>query len=233
MNAPTNSRQRPSTSSDLWDLKWVREPQQNRGALTRTKLMDATEQLLTIDGLGGVTVAKVTRLAGSSNGSFYHYFQDKSALLYAVVERRAVEITETVAKGLDPALWADVPLLDILEGYVRFSLKSGRRSPGLLEAQRVLAQQDPNVAARLNQTHKDTHQALMAILRPKLHQIRHPKPRVALQIMLETLRALMSRRLRDQSQSHPALLPRQNEEAFVQELRRMTAAYLQVEEGAA
>lgn len=229
MNAPLSSRQRPLTSSELWDLKWVRDPQQDRSARTRCKIMDATEQLLTSEGLGGVTIAKVTKQAGSSNGSFYHYFQDKNALLYAVVERRAVEITVTVAQGLDPEIWADVPLIDILEGYVRFSLKSGKRSPGLLEAQRVLAQEDPNVAMRLSKTQRETRQALMVILEPKLDQIGHPDPQVALRLMLETLRALINRRLRGQSQSNSALLPKQSEEAFVGELRAMAAAYLQIQ----
>ncbi len=229
MNAPLKSRHRPSTSSELWDLKWVREPQQDRSARTRSKLMDATEQLLTSEGIGGVTIAKVTKLASSSNGSFYHYFQDKSALLYAVVERRAIEITVTVAQGLDPEAWEDVPLIDVLEGYVRFSLKSGKRSPGLLEAQRVLAQEDTNIAARLQKTNKETRQALLRILEPKLDQIGHPEPEVALRLMVETLRAMINRRLRGHSQSNSALLPKQSEEAFIGELRRMTAAYLQIE----
>ena len=223
------TRQRPAVSNSVWDLKWVREPQQDRSTRTRTKLMDATEQLLTEYGLAGVTIAKVTKQAGSSNGSFYHYFEDKSALLYAVVERRASEITETVRQGLDPVQWETVPLLDILEGFVRFSLKSGKRSPGLLEVQRLLAQEDANVARRLHQTHRETRAALLAIVEPKLYEVKHPEPKMALHLMLETLRALINRRLRGQSQSNPALLPRQNEEVFVQELRTMTAAYLQIE----
>ncbi len=229
MSRRVQTKNHPATTSELWDLKWVREPQQDRSAVTRNKLMDAAEQLLTAESAGGVTIAKVTRLAGSSNGSFYHYFQDKNALLYAMVERRAIEVTETVAQGLDPEKWRDVPLIDILEGYIRFSIKSGKRSPGLLVAQRALAREDPNVAQRLHKTHKKTHQVLMVILKPKLDQIGHPQPKLALQFMLETLRVMINRRLGGPGQDTAAFLPKQSEETFIRELREMSAAYLQIQ----
>ena len=219
---------RPSYRSDLWDLKWVREPQQDRSARTRANLLDAAEQLLAAEGMRGVTIAKVTKLAGSSNGSFYHYFQDKSALLYAVVERRAIEVSVTVTQGLDPEVWAEVPILDILEGYVRFSLKSGKRNAGVQEAQQVLAQQDPNVAARWARTNRETRAAIMAILEPKLAQIGHAEPGAALEMMLEVLRSMVNRRLRSQLRNTDVQLPKQSEEVFVQEMRAMSAGYLQI-----
>ena len=221
-------KQRPAHGSDLWDLTWVREPQQDRSARTRANLLDAAEKLLASEGMSGVTVARVTRLAGSSNGSFYHYFQDKRALLYAVVERRAIEVSVTVTQGLDPQVWADVPILDILEGYVRFSLKSGKRNAGVQEAQQVLAQQDPNVAARWARTNRETRAAIMAILEPKLEQVGHPEPRAALEMMFEVLRSMVNRRLRSQSRGAEVPLPKQSEEVFVRELRAMSAGYLQI-----
>ena len=222
------SRQRPATSNELWDLKWVREPQQDRSARTRNKLLDATEELLAREGLPGVTIAKVTRLAHSSNGSFYHYFEDKKALLYAVVERRAIEVSVTVTQGLDPEVWSDVQVLDILEGYVRFSLKSGKRSPGLLEAQQLLAREDANIAQRWDRTNRETRRAIMAILEPKLDQIGHANPREALHLMFETLRAMINRRLQMGSPGQSTLMPKQTEEVFVGEMRAMAAGYLQI-----
>jgi AcrR family transcriptional regulator len=209
-------------------LKWVREPQQDRSARTRANLLDAAEKLLAAEGMSSVTVAKVVKLAGSSNGSFYHYFQDKRALLYAVVERRAIEVSVTVTQGLDPEIWADIPILDILEGYVRFSLKSGKRNVGVQEAQQVLAQQDPNVAARWARTNRETRAAIMAILEPKLEQVGHPEPKDALVIMLEALRSMVNRRLRGQVRGSDVALPKQTEEVFVREMRAMAAGYLQI-----
>ncbi len=219
---------RISHRSDLWDLKWVREPQQDRSARTRTNLLDAAEQLLASEGISGVTIAKVTKLAGSSNGSFYHYFQDKKALLYAVVERRAIEVSVTVTQGLDPELWAEVPILDILEGYVRFSLKSGKRNAGVHEAQQVLSREDPNVAARWARTNRETRTAIMAIMEPKLQQIGHHEPKNALLLILEILRSTINRRLRGYPQGSDGSLLKQSEEVFVQEMRALAAGYLQI-----
>ncbi len=230
MNTTVKSRLRPAAGRDLWDLKWVREPQQDRSARTRAKLLDATEELLAKEGIAGVTIVKVTKLAQSSNGSFYHYFQDKQALLYAVVERRAIEVSVTVTQGLDPELWADVPVIDILEGYVRFALKGGKRTSGLLEAQQVLAREDANIAERWDKTNKETRRAIMAILEPKLDQVGHPKPKEALHLMFETLRAMVNRRLQIDNPTHPTLLPKQSEDAFVREMRAMTAGYLQIQD---
>ena len=228
MNGSGKRRDRPATSSALWDLKWVREPQQDRSARTRNKLLDAAEALLAEEGISGVTISKVTRLADSSNGSFYHYFQDKQALLYAVVERRAIEVSRTVTRGLDPAVWAHVPVLDILEGYVRFSLKTGKRGAGLLQAQQMLAREDPNVAQRLDQTNQETRRAIMAILEPKIDAIEHPNAVEALHLMLETLRAMINRRLQAAVSSSPPLMPAQSEEVFIAEMRAMAAGYLQI-----
>ncbi len=221
-------RARPSHGNDLWDLKWVREPQQDRSARTRSRLLDAAESLLASEGMNGVTIAKVTKLAGSSNGSFYHYFQDKKALLYAVVERRAIEVSVTVRQGLDPEVWADVSVLDILEGYVRFALKSGKRNAGVQEAQQVLAQQDPNIAARWARTNRETRSALMTILEPKLSQVGHPEPKDAVVLMHEVLRNMVNRRLRSLVQGSDMTMPKQSEEVFVREMRAMTAGYLQI-----
>ncbi len=228
MNIVTKNRKRPTTSSELWDLKWVREPQQDRSARTRNKLLDAAEEILSKEGIGGVTIAKVTKLAESSNGSFYHYFEDKKALLYALVERRALEVSVTVTQGLDQETWAKVPVLDILEGYIRFSLKSGKRSAGLLEAQQLLARDDANIARRWEKTNQETRRAIMAILEPKVEQVGHPRPLEALHLMLETLRAMINRRQQIGVSSQPNLMPKQSEETFVREMRAMAAGYLQI-----
>lgn len=218
------------TKNDLWDLKWMREPQQDRSARTRADLMDAAEQLLASEGINGVTVAKVAKQAKSSVGSFYHYFQDKNTLIYAVIERNAIEITETVRNGLDPDVWADVPLIDILEGFVRFSLKSGKRNLGIQQAQRKLALEDPNIAARLEKTRRETHVAIKIILKPKLSQIKHPNPTVALELALEVLRTMINHRLGSYVSGASAALPKMSDEAFFREMRTLAASYLQIKD---
>jgi len=213
--------------SAIWDLKWTREPQQDRSTRTRGKLLDAAEKLLATEGIRGVTIASVTKLANSSNGSFYHYFQDKQALLYAVVERNAIDISVTVTHGLDPETWEDVPIIDILEGFIRFSLKAGKRNIGVLEAQQQLAKEDANIAARMDKTRRETQAAIMRIMEPKLDQIGHPDGRDALEFIYDVLRIVINQRLRRIASNERSGRPRQTEEMFIRELRQMAAAYLQ------
>ncbi len=224
---PASRQQASAAKNAIWDLKWVREPQQDRSARTRGKLLDAAEKLLASDGIRGVTIASVTKLANSSNGSFYHYFQDKQALLYAVVERNAIDISVTVTRGLDPETWEDVPLIDILEGFVRFSLKAGKRNIGIVEAQQQLAREDENIAARIAKTRRETQAAIMTIMEPKLSQIGHPDPAEALGFIYDVLRTMTNQRLRRIAEQGVSR-QKQSEDAFVYELREMAAAYLQI-----
>lgn len=60
-------------------------------------MLDATLDLLAEGGLQAVTVAAVSRAAGTSNGSLYHRFRDRTGLLLAVQERALGAIEESTA----------------------------------------------------------------------------------------------------------------------------------------
>ncbi|MBT4162063.1 MAG: TetR/AcrR family transcriptional regulator [Gammaproteobacteria bacterium] len=229
MNQASSKPTRPqaSTKREIWDLKWIREPQQTRSAKTRAKLLDAAEELIEKEGMQGITVAKVTKLASSSVGSFYHYFQDKEALVYAVFERINAEALATAKQGLDPEDWADVPLTDIIEGYVRFSLKRGKLSPGIMQAQQKLEIEDPFLAERIQKFRQEIQAALMALLKPKFHQVDHENPLKAVELMLEVVRNMVSKRLESYVPGNPPAVPKLSDEDFIQELCRLAAAYLQ------
>lgn len=64
-----------------------REPRQARSQASTERLLDAALEVIATDGLGGLSVAEVSRRSGVANGSLYHRFGDRAGLLAAAQER--------------------------------------------------------------------------------------------------------------------------------------------------
>jgi TetR/AcrR family transcriptional repressor of nem operon len=60
-----------------------------RGAETRARIVDAAAELIYKQGVAGTTVEEVRDGAQVSSSQLYHYFEDKPALVRAVIERQA------------------------------------------------------------------------------------------------------------------------------------------------
>jgi AcrR family transcriptional regulator len=82
----------------------TRRTQEQRSAETRTKLLDATIELLTEVGYAGTTTRLVAARAGVSGGAQTHHFPRRADLVGAAIERLA----EQRADGLRAAS-ADLP----------------------------------------------------------------------------------------------------------------------------
>lgn len=67
--------------------KVPREPRQARSQASTERLLDAALEVIAKDGLGGLSVAEVSRRSGVANGSLYHRFGDRAGLLAAAQER--------------------------------------------------------------------------------------------------------------------------------------------------
>ncbi len=227
---PESQTRKPAAAEEskreIWDLRWIREPQQDRSARTRAQLLDATQKILDREGIDGLTITKVAREAGCSVGSLYHHFQDKQTIIYAVLDRVAHERVLTAEQGLELSRWEGVTLLGVLEGFMRYSLKQSRRLPGVVEAQRVLALQDPNIEARMHATHRKIHDLCMQLLRPRLHEIRHPDPGLAIRMVLSALGATLAQRAQSYVPDARPAEPKQSDESFIREMLAMSGAYL-------
>ncbi len=64
-------------------------PVRDRGPDTATRILEAAEQLIRRYGLRRVSMGDVAQAAGLSRGSVYNHFQDREALVDAVLERAA------------------------------------------------------------------------------------------------------------------------------------------------
>jgi AcrR family transcriptional regulator len=228
-HAPTR-KLTDESKQEIWDLRWVREPQQDRSARTRAQLLDATEAILDMEGIDGLTITKVAREAGCSVGSLYHHFQDKQTIVYAVLDRLSHEVLLTAEEGLELSRWEGVSLMGVLEGYMRYSLKVAKRLPGVSQAQRVLALQDPAIEARMTESYERVRAMILKLLTPRLGEINHPNPTLAIRVVLSMLRASLNQRSQSYVRGARPLDPKQSDESFVQEMLRMSAAYLGIEE---
>src|ERR1700754_1492287 len=60
-----------------------------KGEATRARIVDAAAALIFQQGVAGTTVEEVRDAAHVSSSQLYHYFEDKPALVRAVIERQA------------------------------------------------------------------------------------------------------------------------------------------------
>jgi AcrR family transcriptional regulator len=76
-----------------------RRSQEERSALTRTRILDATLDCLAERGYAGTTTTAVAEKAGVSRGAQLHHFHTRQALLAAAVQHLYAGLTETYQKG--------------------------------------------------------------------------------------------------------------------------------------
>ncbi|MBZ2188678.1 TetR/AcrR family transcriptional regulator [Alcanivorax sp. JB21] len=94
-----------------------KRPRQARSKQMVATLIEATARCIVANGLDGTTTPRIAELAGVSVGSLYQYFEDKEALIDALVADRAAGI----ARGLRQ-LPVDTAgnLRDMVGGAIRY-----------------------------------------------------------------------------------------------------------------
>jgi AcrR family transcriptional regulator len=118
-----------------------RQPRQDRSQKTADRVVEATLELIQLEGLGAVTIAAVAKKAESTNGSIYHLFGDKQTL----VDQAQTVFLERLEKDLYSGISesAMLPTLDevvfrICETFVAaFSQHAGLLRAFLVEGRNV------------------------------------------------------------------------------------------------
>ena len=82
-------------------------------ALRREAFLDVAQRLIQSSGYEQMSVQDILQELDASKGAFYHYFDSKTALLEAVVERMVVAVTATLEPMVDDP---DLPAVQKLEG---------------------------------------------------------------------------------------------------------------------
>ncbi|WDR04391.1 TetR family transcriptional regulator [Devosia algicola] len=109
-----------------------------RSQATRLALMDAAKDLFIKKGFADTATPDIVRAAGVTRGALYHHFEDKKALLTAIVEREAEAVAQQIA---DMSVRAKSPSEALLRGaaaYFDAMNTPGRTRLLLLEAPAIL-----------------------------------------------------------------------------------------------
>jgi len=94
-----------------------------KGERSRAKIVETAATLMLADGVAGTTIEGVCSAAGVGRSQVYHYFEDKSALVRAVIERQA----ELIFGGQDPYL-AHIQGWESWEAWRNFVIETQRRA---------------------------------------------------------------------------------------------------------
>ena len=94
-----------------------------KGERSRAKIVETAATLMLADGVAGTTIEGVCSAAGVGRSQVYHYFEDKSALVRAVIERQA----ELIFGGQDPYL-AHIQGWESWEAWRDFVIETQRRA---------------------------------------------------------------------------------------------------------
>ena len=131
-----------------------------KGAETRARIVDAAAQLIYQQGVAGTTIEEVRDGAQVSSSQLYHYFEDKPALVRAVIERQADMAIVTQERF-------DLSSLDGLREWRDFVVDHARDTGGRFGCPigslgSALAETEPEARAMLAASFKRWEASIMA-----------------------------------------------------------------------
>ena len=131
-----------------------------KGAATRARIVDAAAQLIYQQGVAGTTIEEVRDGAQVSSSQLYHYFEDKPALVRAVIERQADMAIVTQERF-------DLSSLDGLREWRDFVVDHARDTGGRFGCPigslgSALAETEPEARAMLAASFKRWEASIMA-----------------------------------------------------------------------
>jgi TetR/AcrR family transcriptional repressor of nem operon len=131
-----------------------------KGEATRARIVDAAAGLIFQSGVAGTTIEQVRDGAHVSNSQLYHYFEDKPALVRAVIERQADRAIGTQEQF-------DLSSLDGLREWRDFCvdqnrLKGGRGGCPVGSLGAALAETEPEARAVVAASFKRWEASIMA-----------------------------------------------------------------------
>lgn len=159
--------------------KWVRLPHQARSQEKLERFVAAAEKLINKRGFQATSVPEIAREAHCSVGLFYTRFKDKGELLRYLLEHYLSEVEATARGVLQPELWQDVALADMVRAFVAGMVDLHRRRPGLVLAFYENVQSDPLIGRRVIGVHREIERLATELLVLRADEIGHQDPALA------------------------------------------------------
>lgn len=121
----------------------------------RKRILDAAQQCFIEHGFHGASMAAIAETADMSAGLIYRYFENKSAIILAIVEEQLVLLREEISLNDRP----DLPTL-MAENYARTCNQRRGMNAALLLEISAEATRDPQIAAALDDYDAEVRRAL-------------------------------------------------------------------------
>lgn len=209
------------------DLHWRRDGQQDRAHKTQNRVLDAAETLFFEQGYEATSVSNVARKAQCSIGSVYHHFKDKKAIAFALFDRMLSDFEATANKAVAPERWEGAGIIDILRGFVAFTLINNKDRPGFKTAALEAVRLDPALAGSFPKQQRRLNRALQDLILARRTEIGHPDPEFASGYTLDLLIALL--RARRDPDLHQSQLSKLSDEQFTEQALALAASFLKLQ----
>lgn len=191
----------------------------------REQILNAAAVCFAREGFHGTSIAKLSKEAGMSPGHIYHFFENKEAIIAALIERR-LDYAKEMARHFDSAEDIFQALLDRVD--IGLKEKTDHESAALELEIFAEAARNPAVASILIAADRTKRECLIRVFqkaqqrRATEQETREPKdPTVPMEAEMEILMALFDG-LAMRAISHPEL----DREALAPLLRKVMRALL-------
>lgn len=121
--------------------------QQQKHQESRKLILDAAKEIISNEGVQGVSIRKITRTLGYSPAIVYHYFKDKNEIIETVMAEGFGKIIETIQGVARNEFRPDEEIKEVFLAYIRATLKYPHEfkafvlseNPDILEKMKVLS----------------------------------------------------------------------------------------------
>lgn len=172
-------------------------PKQQRSRKTLDRLVGVAEDLLKQRRFEEISVAELTRQAGSSVGAFYARFPEKDSLLDFLDARGEEEALRRWGDYFDPEKWSGASAREVIRRFVTLSVAAHRGKKGILRtlSLRLRSQPTPEMLARTRRMNRVVVAGLTKLLEARSSELRHPNVKRAiafgLVMVVTTIRELV------------------------------------------
>lgn len=130
---------------------------------TQQALIQAARQLFIESGYADTATPDIVNRAGVTRGALYHHYEDKKALLLAVIEAEYRDLQATIESVQHEGSYDLAAFLQDIELYLRAMTEAGRARLLLLEGPAVLGADKMSIidGAHMRQSLKEGLEALM------------------------------------------------------------------------
>lgn len=200
------------------------EPKQARTREQLERILEETERLFAERGYQATKIADIARAVPCAIVTIYDRFGGKAELL-RYMHRQGADEAVALIDALEPMAEAEGDLRQVLPQAVRMGLSLNRRYQGRRRASLERMHVDPELASLELENSEHLLTAGQRFLMAYRKQFSHPDPELA---TLQAMRLLMAMTEQREGPLPTAARGRLDEDRFVDEVTRMTLAYLGV-----